>query len=292
MRIRAAAAVFVIATAAAVSVSVGPGATPACAAAVGEGPNRAVVVVQTGARSDSPVTRVCVRFTEDWLSGAEVLRRADVDAVFRPYGGMGEFVCSILGVGPEVDDCPAAEQNWTYFRAVYPATSFRYSSTGVSSTKVYDGDVEGWRFAGSPPPHSSVVDVCGGPEPAARTSAAPTTTTTAASSPAPTTSTTATTAPAIAPAPAVPATSSTVRTTAPPAQPGPGAAAVEAEPATTSTTASSAGTDAPDGARDLAATPTARVRDEDDRGTSLAALVVFLGLLVGLAGWWWRARAR
>lgn len=139
--------------------------------------NRVLLIIQTGGAS-APVRRVCVRFAEDEISGTEALTRADVDVVFKSYGAMGKFVCSILGVGPTGDDCPTSGQNWTYSRAPYPAESFSLSSSGASSVRLRDGDVEGWRFANAPPPYSSVSSVCGGPEPQRRTASTTTSTTT------------------------------------------------------------------------------------------------------------------
>lgn len=147
-----------------------------CPIASDSPPNRVLLIIQTGGAS-APVRQVCVRFAEDEISGTEALIRADVDVVFKSYGAMGRFVCSILGVGPTVDGCPSSGQSWTYSRAPYPAESFSLSNSGASSVRLRDGDVEGWRFANAPPPYSSVSSVCGGPEPQRRTTSTTTTAT-------------------------------------------------------------------------------------------------------------------
>jgi hypothetical protein len=143
--------------------------------------HRAAVIVDTG----TTVKRVCVRFTEDSISGKEALDRAGVDPVYRSYGGsLGSAVCSLCGVGRSYADClgsGASATYWAYWRAAAGATSFTRSSFGVSSTRVRDGDVEGWRWGVSEaPPFALVTEVCG-PEPSPEPSPAPTTAPTAAS---------------------------------------------------------------------------------------------------------------
>jgi hypothetical protein len=167
---------------AAVGVTRAP-STPAAAATE----NRVLEIVQTGPEPDAPVKMQCVRFTEDSISGAEALRRASDlagwDAQFASYGNMGQSICAICHVGCSSSDCFCDPKKfWAYDRAPAGTTTFRASSVGASSTRLYDGDVEGWRWGeGSAPPYTSVVEACGGPEPVARTSSATTTSTTAAS---------------------------------------------------------------------------------------------------------------
>jgi hypothetical protein len=138
----------------------GPRAQPARAASAPL--NRAVVVVDTG----TIVRRVCVRFPEDSISGKEALDRADVDPVYRPYGGnLGVAVCSLCGVGHAYAEClgtGGSASYWAYWRAQGGAPSFTRSGYGVSNTRVRDGDVEGWGWGtGGAPPFAPVVEVCG-----------------------------------------------------------------------------------------------------------------------------------
>jgi hypothetical protein len=124
--------------------------------------HRAAVIVDTG----TTVKRVCVRFTEDSISGKDALDRADVDAVYRSFGGtLGSAVCSLCGVGRSYADClggGGSSNYWVYWRAVAGAPSFSRSSFGVSSTRIHDGDVEGWHWgATGAPPFASVAQVCG-----------------------------------------------------------------------------------------------------------------------------------
>jgi hypothetical protein len=246
-----------------------PPAQPAAAAEE----HRAVVIVDTG----QEVRRICVRFAEDFLTGQELLIRARTDPVFRQYSGLGAAVCALCGVG-----CPADEScltcggddHWAYSRAPKGTTTFRLSGGGASSTKVYDGDVEGWRWSnGLLPAYSSVDQVCG-PAPDSTTTTASSGGVTATSpTPAPTTTTTATrrtttTREAARVAGSIVETT----TTTPPA----------GEPSTTTTSTEPT---------DEAAPPT--VPRHDDHGSgSLASMLGFATALAALLRWGVRLRRR
>ncbi|MBW3561035.1 MAG: hypothetical protein KY437_00900 [Actinobacteria bacterium] len=130
-------------------------ATPAGATAQ----HAAGLVVDTGDR----VVTVYVEFSEDTITGEELLRRADVDAVFAEYGSQGTAVCSILGVGSPKEDCfREAEQRgtyWNYSRA--EDGDWQRSGRGVSSTTVEHGDVDGWAWgsSGTEPPYHSFEEI-------------------------------------------------------------------------------------------------------------------------------------
>lgn len=253
-----------------------PGTRRAVAAAA---EHRAVVVVDTG----QEVKRICVRFAEDFLTGQELLIRARTDPVFRQFSGLGAAVCALCGVG-----CPADEScltcggdnYWTYSRAPKGTTTFTLSGGGASSTKVYDGDVEGWSWSnGLLPAYSSVEQVCG-PAPAA---AAGTTGTSAAVGGTTSTSATARTT----------TTASTRRATTTTREASRVAGAVVDTTTTTqgaadaSITTSSTAPIADD--EDHAAPPT--VPSNHDRGGgSPASMLAFAAVLAGLLGWAVRLR--
>lgn len=150
-----AAVAFVVALAASPA---GPVAPVAAAAAP---QHRAAVVVDTG----TEVRRVCVRFSEDFISGAELLIRASTDPVFRDYSGKGKAVCSLCGVGcPPDESCLTCggDTYWTYGRAPKGSNRFSLSGGGASSTRVRDGDVDGWRWSkGLVPAYASIEQICG-----------------------------------------------------------------------------------------------------------------------------------
>lgn len=131
------------------------------ASAGGTAQHAAGLVVDTGDR----VVTVYVTFPDgrETITGEELLRRADVDAVFSDEYGMGKAVCSILGVGSPQDDCfREAERNglyWNYSRA--EDGEWQRSNKGVSSTTVEHGDVDGWAWGGqgSQPPYHTFEEI-------------------------------------------------------------------------------------------------------------------------------------
>jgi len=261
-----------VAVACATVAGAGASSSP-IAPAVAAPEHRAVVVVDTG----QEVRRVCVRFTEDFLTGQELLIRANTDPVFRQYAGLGAAVCALCGVGcPPDESCLTCggDTYWTYSRAPKGSSEFRVSGAGASSTKVHDGDVEGWRWSkGLLPAYASVDQVCG-PAPggtttttgaaASPTTAAPTTTTTASSR---RTTTTTVEASRVAGAGDGPTTTT---------------ASTSATPAAPSTTTTDR----------VAAPPTVPSGDDAGGGSpwSLVAFAVVLGGLLGWAVWLRRVR--
>ncbi|HVE47931.1 MAG TPA: hypothetical protein VNA57_14440 [Acidimicrobiales bacterium] len=295
-----------LAVSACAAVAAPIGSRTATAAATAAEQNRAVLVVETGEQ----VKKVCVRFWEESISGAELLRRAEVDAAVRPYAGKGVAVCSLCGVGCRTDDscltCDPDGRYWTYSRAPAGTSGFRLSPAGASNTEVGNGDVEGWRWSrGSSPGYVSVEEVCDGAAPAA----APTTTTAPA-----TTSTIVAQPPGATVQP--PASTGSPVTTAPPS----GSRAGGPTPAVTiprsPSSAAGAGASRPDlpqpdampsapasspdagneqvsSASDVATAASHRSANNDGGG-SPAGLVIFAGVLAGLLCWaaWARRRRR
>lgn len=127
------------------------------------GTHRAAVIVE----GDGQTHRVVVEFTEDSISGIELLRRAGADPVVYSYSGIGGAVCRLYGVGRDAGpDCLGGTggdaRYWAYFRAPAGATAFRYASVGGGSTTVRDGDVEGWRYGtGAAPTYASIDTILG-----------------------------------------------------------------------------------------------------------------------------------
>lgn len=273
-------------------------ATTAVAAAA---PNHAAVIVDTG----QTVKKVCVTFDEEAISGAEALRRANVDAVFASYGDKGDGVCAICGVGCPAGDCFCDRSRfWAYHRAA-PGGAYAYSRAGASSTTVRDGDVEGWRWGtGTAPPYASVGEVCGVAEPASGTPppapdspppAPPT------EAPAPADRTTPPPVPDQArPADDPPAVTTSARGPAPaPAAPSPGATgAAPATPAAGATDPPAAVDKPPDEpvetpAGEQAGPVVQRVaerRTGEREAPTPVSLAAFLLVLGGLVGWRWRLR--
>ena len=133
---------------------------PACAASR----NHAALVVDTGAS----VRRYCVGFSEDSVSGIELIRLAHEQyRLSYKLGYSGQAVCMLSGVGSEEEECfEAGEPYWGYFRGD-GSGGWIYSAAGPASTSVEPGDVEGWAYGGGNasshprPPDTTYTSVCG-----------------------------------------------------------------------------------------------------------------------------------
>jgi len=127
------------------------------------GPNRAglVVVGEAGA-----VHSTCVEFSEDEISGADLLRRSGLSVVFSSAGAFGEGVCSLDGTGcSDPGDCFCRCRGgdcayWAYFRL--GDAGWRFQAVGPSQRRLGNGDVDGWVWGdGSlPPGGTSFAAVC------------------------------------------------------------------------------------------------------------------------------------
>ncbi len=131
--------------------------------------NSAGLVVQLA--DGSLVTR-CVSFSEESISGYELLRRAGLPLVVE-VGGMGPAVCKIGNTGCnfpqqgcfcQCNTLDASCTYWTY--AQIKDGAWRPSPLGAAGSKVRNGDVDGWRWGkgdgttGENPPEISFEAVC------------------------------------------------------------------------------------------------------------------------------------
>ena len=130
--------------------------------------NRAGLVIVHG---DGSVVQQCVAFTEESISGYELLQRAGA-ALSVEAGGFGATVCSIDGEGCSypAESCFCQCQSspciyWSYWRR-QPDGPWRYQPLGAGNTQVRDGDVEGWHWAAGTrssavePPAVRFEDIC------------------------------------------------------------------------------------------------------------------------------------
>ncbi len=109
-------------------------------------PNKAAVVVRLG---EEQVTSVCVSFSEESLSGMDLLRRSGL-AVETKVEGMGSLVCSIENTGCPADDCFCQCSGgdkctyWSYWR--YQEEVWTYARVGATQNKVNNGGIDGWSW--------------------------------------------------------------------------------------------------------------------------------------------------
>lgn len=121
--------------------------------------NRAGLIVQFG---DGSTAERCVSFSEDSISGYDVLQRSGLSIV-ASLDAMGAAVCKIGDQG-----CPAADcfcnfpEYWSYWHQ--QGGKWAYGQAGSSGYQVQDGAVEGWRWGqGEPPSMRTFEQICSSP---------------------------------------------------------------------------------------------------------------------------------
>jgi hypothetical protein len=115
-------------------------------------------VVDTG----DEVRTVCVRFSEESITGEELMRRTDLDVVFAHYGTLGAAVCEICGVGCPAEDCHCATPYWWSYWHGDADGGWATSPVGASSRAVRDGDMNAWLWhdGSRRPPEVDFATVC------------------------------------------------------------------------------------------------------------------------------------
>ena len=119
---------------------------------------------------DGRVSYAWVPFTEETISGIELLKRSGLSLVAVSFGGLGEGVCAIEGTGCGVDACRArlcqtADRTspfWQYLRQEGPG-DWKQFALGASQSDVRDGDIDAWAWSGSDPelPALTMADLAG-----------------------------------------------------------------------------------------------------------------------------------
>ena len=121
---------------------------------------RAGLIVQL---PDSAPLKVCVEFSEETITGFELLQRAGLE-ILAEHGPMGAAVCSLNGQGCPASDCFCRKTiYWSYWHLLNG--SWVYGAMGASSYKVGDGAVEGWVWGDgkSAPQSITFGEICEGP---------------------------------------------------------------------------------------------------------------------------------
>ena len=132
-------------------------------------PNRAAVTVSFG---EGQTANYCIEFTEDEISGIDLLRRTGLSLV-TIGGGMGAGVCKVNDTGcndPNNCFCQCSGGNcnyWAYYEL--DGGQWKYAAQGASLRKVHNGGVDGWAWgaggagSGAQPPLISFDQVCAPP---------------------------------------------------------------------------------------------------------------------------------
>ena len=136
-------------------------------------PNHAGLVVQFGG---GQIETRCVEFTEQEITGADLLNRSGLNAIVDPSSGLGITVCRIEGQGcdypAEACFCQCSGSGpcayWNYFYREPGQDSWTYAPLGALRHKVTSGSIEAWLWGnGTPPPAAdlSFDAVCPSPTP-------------------------------------------------------------------------------------------------------------------------------
>jgi hypothetical protein len=134
----------------------------------GQGMNRAGLMIEF---PDGRTETRCIEFSEETITGAELLRRSGLPVVFSGFGGLGSGVCRIDDVGcADPNDCfcqcrGASCAYWSYWTV--RDGEWRYQNVGASDRTVRDGDIDAWVWGNGrdAPDDASFDALCAPPTP-------------------------------------------------------------------------------------------------------------------------------
>ncbi|MEA2631791.1 MAG: hypothetical protein QOE66_2010, partial [Chloroflexota bacterium] len=117
-----------------------PGSAATCAAV---STHRVAVVVQ---HLDGATLSRCVAFTNDSITGEQALAGSHIEAGLLPSGGFGKAVCQLDNEPTTYP--PTCWTGTSPFWALFVAhgSGWSYSTVGVSSIVLHDGDWLGFRY--------------------------------------------------------------------------------------------------------------------------------------------------
>lgn len=104
----------------------------------------------------------CVTFTQESISGLELLQRSGLAIETATSPNQGTAVCKIGDVGSSSDNCFGGMPNyWSYWQ--FGLNGWDYAVTGADQSKVVDGDVNAWSWgSGNPPALITFQNICEG----------------------------------------------------------------------------------------------------------------------------------
>lgn len=129
-----------------------------------QSPNHAGLVIQF---PDGQVETACVEFSEEEITGVDLLNRSGLPVTFDYSSGLGAKVCKIKETGCNYpgEDCWCQCQGspctyWNYWQL--RGDLWVYSPLGASDRRLGDGDVDGWVWGDGqqPPSLLSLDEIC------------------------------------------------------------------------------------------------------------------------------------
>lgn len=118
---------------------------------------RAGLVIQNG---DNSLFTACISFTEESISGIELLNRAGLEIESITDPALGTAVCGIGTEGCPSTDCFCGMPDyWSYWQA--GDHDWAYAVVGVEQSVVKDGAIEAWSWGeGTPPALLTFAQIC------------------------------------------------------------------------------------------------------------------------------------
>jgi hypothetical protein len=136
---------------------IGLGQTPFPSLGMLPNHQRAALVIQNG---DATLLTACIAFTEESLSGFELLNRSKLEIASVTDPSLGTAVCGIGAEGCPSTECFCGMPNyWSYWQQV--DGDWAYAVSGSEQSVVKDGGIEAWSWGeGTPPALLTFTQVC------------------------------------------------------------------------------------------------------------------------------------
>jgi hypothetical protein len=103
-------------------------------------------------------TMVLVPFSEDEISGIDLIERSSLPILTVGFGGLGDAVCMIEQTGCELSTCRRTlcqdgDRESPFWQYLQRSDNGEWvtSPLGASAGKVQDGDIDAWVWTGTPP---------------------------------------------------------------------------------------------------------------------------------------------
>jgi hypothetical protein len=143
-------------------LAIGFGKDWATASAQADDINVAGIVIDYG---NGERSYALVPFADETVSGIDLLHKSGLPLLTIEFGAMGEGVCVIEDTGCDLSACRARlcqtgdpeSPFWQYVRSDGTGM-WEFAALGASSSKVGDGDVDGWFWTGTKP-HPEAVSL-------------------------------------------------------------------------------------------------------------------------------------
>jgi hypothetical protein len=96
--------------------------------------------------SSGRIVARCIAFTEEQITGLQLIQRSGVQYQSQNFGSLGSAICQLDSEPSTVQsNCFGTGPYWQYFHRT--AGGWAQSPLGVTSWTLHDGDMDGWHYA-------------------------------------------------------------------------------------------------------------------------------------------------